>query len=93
MKRKLVLENGLVFEGEAFGSTNERIAELVYNTSVVGYQETLSDPSKQFITTASIEPVDEFVMKHAFEPFGAFANFSISFSFSNIRFENSDVLK
>ena len=45
MKRKLVLENGLVFEGEAFGSTNERIAELVYNTSVVGYQETFSDPS------------------------------------------------
>jgi len=45
MKRKLVLENGMVFEGEGFGSSNERIAELVYNTSVVGYQEAFSDPS------------------------------------------------
>ena len=45
MKRKLVLENGLEFIGDGFGSVNERIAELVYNTSVVGYQEALSDPS------------------------------------------------
>ena len=45
MKRKLVLENGMVFEGEGFGSSNEKIAELVYNTSVVGYQEAFSDPS------------------------------------------------
>ncbi len=45
MKRKLVLENGLEFIGDGFGSSNERIAELVYNTSVVGYQESLSDPS------------------------------------------------
>jgi carbamoyl-phosphate synthase small subunit len=44
-KRKLVLENGKVFEGEGFGADCERIAELVYNTSVVGYQETFSDPS------------------------------------------------
>ena len=36
MKRKLVLENGLEFIGDGFGSSNERIAELVYNTSVVG---------------------------------------------------------
>ena len=45
MKRKLVLENGCVFEGEGFGSNNEAVAELVFNTSVVGYQEILSDPS------------------------------------------------
>ena len=43
-KRKLVLENGLVFEGNGFGSEKEAIAELVFNTSVVGYQEILSDP-------------------------------------------------
>ena len=43
--RKLVLENGRVFEGKAFGSNEERVAELVYNTAVVGYQEALSDPS------------------------------------------------
>ncbi len=45
MERKLVLENGMEFIGTAFGSKNETIAELVYNTAVVGYQETLSDPS------------------------------------------------
>ena len=43
--RKLVLENGKVFEGEAFGADAEKVAEIVYNTSVVGYQETFSDPS------------------------------------------------
>lgn len=45
MKRKLVLENGMVFEGEGFGSFEEKLAELVFNTSMVGYQEILSDPS------------------------------------------------
>lgn len=43
-KRKLVLENGLVFIGEGFGSDKEAVAELIFNTSVVGYQEILSDP-------------------------------------------------
>lgn len=44
-KRKLVLENGKVFYGEAFGSLNENVAEIIYNTAVVGYQEILSDPT------------------------------------------------
>lgn len=43
--KKLVLENGAIFEGVGFGSKNEAIAELVFNTAVVGYQEILSDPS------------------------------------------------
>ena len=43
--KKLVLESGEVFLGTAFGANTERVAELVYNTAVVGYQETLSDPS------------------------------------------------
>ena len=42
--RKLVLENGKVFEGYGFGGSKEVINELVFNTSVVGYQEILSDP-------------------------------------------------
>jgi len=42
--RKLVLENGKVFEGYGFGGTKQVINELVFNTSVVGYQEILSDP-------------------------------------------------
>lgn len=45
MKRKLVLEDGHVFEGTGFGSFEEKIAEIVFNTSMVGYQEILSDPS------------------------------------------------
>lgn len=45
MKRKLVLENGKEFYGEGFGSNKERVAEIVFNTSMVGYQEILSDPS------------------------------------------------
>ena len=45
MKRKLVLENHRVFYGEGFGSPEKKIAEIVFNTSMVGYQEILSDPS------------------------------------------------
>lgn len=43
--RKLVLENGQVFYGVGFGSLNEVVAEITYNTAVVGYQEIISDPS------------------------------------------------
>ncbi len=45
MNRLLVLEDGTVFEGQAFGSTEESIGEVVFNTGMTGYQETLSDPS------------------------------------------------
>ncbi len=43
--RKLVLEDGAVFYGQGFGARQERLAEVVFNTSMVGYQEILSDPS------------------------------------------------
>ena len=43
--RKLVLENGQVFEGVGFGCLNETVAEIIYNTAVVGYQEIISDPT------------------------------------------------
>lgn len=45
MKRRLVLENGAVFEGEAFGSLEHTAGEVVFNTGMTGYQEILSDPS------------------------------------------------
>lgn len=45
MKRKLVLENGTIFHGTGFGSMDKKISEIVFNTSMVGYQEILSDPS------------------------------------------------
>ena len=41
----LILENGRVFEGESFGAEGETIGELVFTTGVVGYVETLTDPS------------------------------------------------
>ena len=45
MKRYLILEDGSHYEGEGFGSDNFRIGEIVFNTSMTGYQETLSDLS------------------------------------------------
>ncbi len=45
MKRYLVLQNGTVFEGEAFGAAAEGIGELVFTTGMNGYIETLTDPS------------------------------------------------
>ena len=43
--RKLVLENGTVIPGYSFGAVEERVLELVFNTSMAGYQEIISDPS------------------------------------------------
>ena len=43
--RKLVLEDGTEVYGCGFGSRNTKVLELVFNTSMVGYQEILSDPS------------------------------------------------
>ncbi|MCQ1531805.1 carbamoyl phosphate synthase small subunit [Lutispora saccharofermentans] len=45
MKAKLILENGMSFEGNAFGYMEESIGEVVFNTGMTGYQEVLTDPS------------------------------------------------
>lgn len=45
MKAFLILENGRVFTGESIGSTEEVISEVVFNTSMTGYEEVLTDPS------------------------------------------------
>jgi carbamoyl-phosphate synthase small subunit len=42
---KLALEDGTVYTGRAFGATGERCGEVVFNTSMTGYQEVLTDPS------------------------------------------------
>ncbi|MBR5944372.1 MAG: glutamine-hydrolyzing carbamoyl-phosphate synthase small subunit [Lachnospiraceae bacterium] len=42
---RLVLETGECFEGFSFGAKEEKVLELVFNTSMVGYQEIISDPS------------------------------------------------
>lgn len=45
MKAFLILEDGTVFEGTSIGSTKEIISEIVFNTSMTGYLEVLTDPS------------------------------------------------
>ncbi|MBI3118418.1 MAG: carbamoyl phosphate synthase small subunit, partial [Candidatus Hydrogenedentes bacterium] len=45
MKAVLALEDGSVFEGRAVGAPGESMGELVFNTSMTGYQEILTDPS------------------------------------------------
>ena len=43
--RKIILEDGTEFYGYGFGAKRDALVELVFNTSMVGYQEILSDPS------------------------------------------------
>jgi carbamoyl-phosphate synthase small subunit len=45
MKAVLALENGLWYEGDAAGASGETGGEVVFNTSMTGYQEVLTDPS------------------------------------------------
>ncbi len=52
MKAILLLEDGTVFEGNSFGAKGQKCGEVVFNTSMTGYQEILTDPSynEQIIT-------------------------------------------
>lgn len=45
MKAQLILENGVRFAGEMFGTMKDVSGEVVFTTGMVGYQETLTDPS------------------------------------------------
>lgn len=45
MKGKLILQDGTIFEGNAFGYLKDSIGEVVFNTSMIGYGEVLTDPS------------------------------------------------
>ncbi|MDD7077551.1 MAG: carbamoyl phosphate synthase small subunit [Lachnospiraceae bacterium] len=45
MKAFLILEDGTVFTGTSIGSTKEVVSEIVFNTSMTGYLEVLTDPS------------------------------------------------
>jgi len=51
-KAVLLLEDGTVFEGTSFGAKGQRCGEVVFNTSMTGYQEIMTDPSyhEQIIT-------------------------------------------
>jgi carbamoyl-phosphate synthase small subunit len=54
MKAILALADGTVFEGRSFGARGESVGEVVFNTSMFGYQEILTDPSYvgQIVTMA-----------------------------------------
>lgn len=45
MKGKLILENGMCFDGKIFGELKDCVGEIVFNTGMTGYQEILTDPS------------------------------------------------
>lgn len=45
MKAFLILEDGTVFTGKSIGSTREVVSEIVFNTSMTGYLEVMTDPS------------------------------------------------
>src|SRR5512140_3402828 len=45
MKAILALADGTIFQGLGFGAEGETVGELVFNTSMTGYQEILTDPS------------------------------------------------
>ena len=45
MKAILALEDGSIFTGRSFGAAGEKTGEVVFNTSMSGYQEILTDPS------------------------------------------------
>ena len=45
MEAILALESGKIFKGKSFGAAGERYGEVVFNTSMTGYQEILTDPS------------------------------------------------
>ncbi|MCM8784901.1 MAG: glutamine-hydrolyzing carbamoyl-phosphate synthase small subunit [Candidatus Omnitrophica bacterium] len=45
MKGYLVIEDGTIYKGKIFGAKGERFGELIFNTSMTGYQEIIYDPS------------------------------------------------
>lgn len=55
--RKIVLEDGSEYLGYGFGADCDRVCEIVFNTSMVGYQEILSDPSYTYQMVVMTYPI------------------------------------
>ena len=55
--RKIVLEDGSEYYGYGFGADTEKICEVVFNTSMVGYQEIVSDPSYTYQMVVMTYPI------------------------------------
>lgn len=57
MKGKLILKDGEIFEGQSFGFDQPRSGELVFSTGMVGYPESLTDPSYEGQILVSTYPI------------------------------------
>ncbi len=57
MKAKLILQDGEIFEGRSFGHEQPRSGELVFSTGMVGYPESLTDPSYEGQILVSTYPI------------------------------------
>lgn len=55
--RKIILEDGSEYFGYAFGDNADKVCEIVFNTSMVGYQEILSDPSYTYQAVVMTYPL------------------------------------
>ena len=55
--KKIILENGDEYQGFAFGADETAVLELVFNTSMAGYQEILSDPSYTYQAVVMTYPL------------------------------------
>ncbi len=55
--KKIILEDGQEYYGYSFGSTENTVCEIVFNTSMVGYQEILSDPSYTYQAVVMTYPL------------------------------------
>lgn len=55
--RKIILEDGQEYYGYSFGANEEKVCEIVFNTSMVGYQEILSDPSYTYQAVVMTYPL------------------------------------
>jgi carbamoyl-phosphate synthase small subunit len=65
---RLVLEDGTVYDGESFGGTADSIGEVVFNTSLTGYQEIATDPSYRFqIVTMTYPHIGNYGVEQAVE--------------------------
>jgi carbamoyl-phosphate synthase small subunit len=65
---RLVLEDGTVYDGESFGGTADAIGEVVFNTSLTGYQEIATDPSYRFqIVTMTYPHIGNYGVEQAVE--------------------------
>lgn len=55
--KKLILEDGQEYYGYSFGDDGDKVCEIVFNTSMVGYQEILSDPSYTYQAVVMTYPL------------------------------------